>query len=221
MKLTVFNGSPRGKGSNSRILLEQFLRGFETGQGNTHELFYLNRPSDAERFSQAFAEAENVLLAFPLYTDAMPGTVKAFIETLEPFRGRTGNPRVGFIVQSGFPEAEHSRHVERYLVKLAARLGCRYIGTIVKGGVEGIQVKPPGMTRKLFAAFENLGEIFGESGQFDEALTQRLAKPEKLPKWATVGYSILAKTGLMEFYWNKQLKENGVYEKRFAKPYAE
>jgi len=36
-----------------------------------------------------------------------------------------------------------------------------------------------------------------------------------------MGYSILAKTGLMDFYWNKQLKENGAYEKRFARPYAE
>ena len=28
MKLTVFNGSPRGKKSNTTILLEHFLKGF-------------------------------------------------------------------------------------------------------------------------------------------------------------------------------------------------
>jgi hypothetical protein len=221
MRLTVVNGSPRGKGSNTRILLERFLKGFETVPANTHELFYLNLPKDAENAARAFGEAESVLLAFPLYTDAMPGMVKAFIEALEPFRGGKGNPAMGFIVQSGFPEAEHGRHLERYLEKLTVRLRSRYIGTIVKGGIEGIQVKPPGMTRKLYARFETMGRVFGESGQFDAALARRLAKPERLPKWASVGYSILAKTGLTEYYWNKQLKDNGAYEKRFARPYAE
>ena len=44
---------------------------------------------------------------------------------------REGNPPVGFVVQSGFPEGLHSRYVERYLEKLAARLGSPYLGTIV------------------------------------------------------------------------------------------
>ena len=48
----------------------------------------------------AFEKAECVLLGFPLYTDAMPGIVKAFIDRLEPFIGRKHNPPIGFLVQS-------------------------------------------------------------------------------------------------------------------------
>ena len=33
MKLAVFNGSPRGKNSNTRILLEHFQNGFENNGG--------------------------------------------------------------------------------------------------------------------------------------------------------------------------------------------
>ena len=88
---------------------------------------------------QAFAGAECVLLGFPLYTDAMPGMVKHFIEALEPLAGRKDNPSLGFLVQSGFPEGLHSRYVERYLEKLAERLGCPYLGTIVKGNGEGVR----------------------------------------------------------------------------------
>jgi len=55
----------------------------------------------------------------------MPGIVKVFIESLEPLCSREGNPDVGFIVQSGFPEAIHSRYVEKYLEKPSLRLGCR------------------------------------------------------------------------------------------------
>ncbi len=43
MKLTVFNGSPRGKGSNTRVFLEHFLKGFMIKEGNSFELVYLNR----------------------------------------------------------------------------------------------------------------------------------------------------------------------------------
>jgi len=220
MQLTIFNGSPRGKKSNSKLLLEQFTCGFMETTGNSFEIHYLNRVKDVENFQHAFGEAECVLLATPLYTDAMPGVVKAFIETLQPLVGREANPPIGFIVQSGFPEAGHSRPLERYFEKLAVRLGSPYLGTIVKGGVEGIQIQPENMTRKLFEAFHQIGRHFGETGLFDQNLIQGLAKPEHYPRWSLPLMKLFLKTGLGRFYWNKQLKENGVYDDRFARPFA-
>ncbi len=221
MKLTVFNGSPRGRGSNTRILLENFLKGFSETEGNKHEVYYLNRVKEEDQFKQAFSDAEYVLLAFPLYTDSMPGVVKCFIESLELFVGRKGNPVLGFIVQSGFPEAVHSRMVERYNEKLASRLGCPYLGTIVKGGAEGIRVQPPRMTAKLFTRFYELGRVFGRDGSFDKSLLEQLAKPERLSRGVLLLLQLLKPTGLLNFYWNKQLKKNGAYSRRFAAPYLE
>ena len=97
MKLTVFNGSPRGKGSNTKILLDHFTDGFTATEGNTYELDYLVRLKENDDFIKHFREAEQVLLAFPLYFDAMPAIVKSFIESLEPLCGRKGNPDIGFI----------------------------------------------------------------------------------------------------------------------------
>ena len=79
MRLTVFNGSPRGSGSNTKILVEKFLRGFHETPGNTSEIIYLNRINKQDEFVQAFCEADHVILATPLYTDAMPAIVKTFI----------------------------------------------------------------------------------------------------------------------------------------------
>ena len=220
MKLTVFNGSPRGKGSNTKILLEHFINGFMTTDGNTYELAYLIRVKDRDNFIKLFQEAEQVLLAFPLYTDCMPAIVKTFIESLEPLCGKEGNPDIGFIVQGGFPEAIHSRYVERYLEKLASRLGCRYKGTVIRGGVEGMRIQPAFMTRKLLKSFYELGKTFGETGKFDEQIMLKLAKPERYSKFVLLAYKLLDKIGLTKFYWNKMLKENNAYEKRFAKPYA-
>ena len=219
MRLTVFNGSPRGKGGNTQVLLEKLLDGFEANAGNRHELFYLKRVEDADRFRQAFADAERVLLAFPLYTDAMPGLVKVFIETLEPLCGRDGNPDIGFIVHSGFPEAVHSRYVEQHLEKLAARLRCRYVGTIIKGGSEGIRRMPEEANREFFEAFYQLGKTFGETGRFDGELVHKLTRPERYPKVLGPLFQLFLKTKLARSYWDNQLKENGAYERRFARPY--
>ena len=160
-------------------------------------------------------------MGFPLYTDAMPGIVKAFIETLEPLRGREGNPPIGFLVQSGFPEGVHSRHLERYLAKLAGRLGSPYLGTIVKGGGEGTRLMPESMNRKLFGNLAAIGQSLAEEGQFDAVSLRAIAKPERYPGILVPVFKMLSKTSLLNGYWNNQLKENGVYEERFARPFVE
>jgi NAD(P)H-dependent FMN reductase len=221
MRLTIFNGSPRGQASNSKILLEQFLKGFQENNENSYEIAYLNRTGDQEKFTELFRQAEIVLLVFPLYTDAMPGIVKLFIESLAPFCGRSNNPPVGFIVHSGFPETVHSRAVEKYLEKLARRLGCPYLGTVIKGGTEGIQIQPPAMTRKLFAAFYQLGHSFAKTGQFDGQIMHQLAKRERFPLLVRLLFTLLSWIGVTNMYWNMQLKKNGAYQQRFARPYRD
>jgi NAD(P)H-dependent FMN reductase len=219
VKLIIFNGSPRGKGSNTRVLLEQFTRGFSENSANSFEIFYLNRIQDHPKLVEQFSTAELVFLAFPLYTDSVPGLVKAFIEALAPLAGRQNNPALAFLVQSGFPEAHHSRFVEKYLKKLAARLGSRYCGTLVKGGIEGIQIKSEWMKRQSLKLFYEAGREFGQSGGFSPELLKKIAKPEKLNRTGLFIFKFLQKLGMMNFYWDSQLKKNQAVEKRFAQPY--
>jgi hypothetical protein len=216
VKLTVVNGSPRGKGSNTTILLDHFLAGFAETPGNAHEAIYLIQESGRREAVAAFAAAEVVLLAFPLYTDAMPGIVKEFIESLAVYKGREGNAKLLFLVQSGFPEGSHTGQIIPYLAKLAARLGSPYGGTIRKGGVEGIQSQPEFMTRSLFNGFRRLGQGFGATSRLDEGLLRAMAGRERLPKLALVAASKISEL----LYWNPQLRKNGVFEQRFARPYA-
>jgi hypothetical protein len=217
VKLTVFNGSPRGKTGNTEVFLRHLLQGWTTVRDNAHQTFYLQRVKDAEQFVQAFANAECVLLAFPLYTDAMPGIVKAFIESLAPYLGREDNPPIGFLVQSGFPEATHSRHVERYLRRLAARLGCPYLGTIVRGGGEGARWMSE--DHKLFLSLQEIGKTWAECGALDEEQLRALAKPERFPRILAPLFRVLLRTKAAQGYWNNQLEKNGAYEDRFARPY--
>jgi len=222
MRLAVFNGSPRGKGSNTKILLDYFLEAFKDfhiSNGWTHEIAYLVEGSKINHHVQMFKEADYVILAFPLYTDAMPAMVKNFIENLQEFCGHRSNPKIGFIVQSGFPETAHSRYVEKYLQKLATRLNSPYLGTVLRGGVEGIQMQPPWMTKKLFASFAKLGAHFANKREFDQEIVDRLEKKEQLSSSARIMFHLLSKLGLINFYWNSQLKKNEVFDQRFDRPY--
>jgi len=99
-KLTVFNGSPRGKRGNTPVLLNHLVSGFTSIAGNTAEISHLYKIKDKGMFAKRFAKAECVLIGFPLYTDGMPGIVKEFIEALEPLTKRERNSPVQY---SSFP----------------------------------------------------------------------------------------------------------------------
>jgi hypothetical protein len=217
MQLAIFNGSPRQKKSNSTLLIQQFLNGYYNYDHPDFIIHYLADTSKNAEHIEKFIEADTIIVIFPLYTDAMPGQVKYFLESIENFDSSRKN--VGFIVQSGFPEAYHSTFVEKYLIKISEKMNWNYMGTIIKGGVEGIQIMPPSMTRKLYSDFEKLGRYFASTSKFDPVIIAKLRKPYHMSYFSLLFLKMGIKTGLANFYWNKKLKENNAYEKRSAQPY--
>lgn len=128
--------------------------------------------------------------------------------------------KLGFIVQSGFPESYHSLFLKKYLDKLAKRLEIDYLGTAIKGGVEGIKIQPKWMTRYL-DLFYDLGHHLALDWVFDEKIIHKLAKPDHMKTLRLFFFKLLIISGLSNYYWDKQLKENKAYDHRFAKPYTE
>jgi len=220
MKLAIINGSPRYKKSNSTLLINQFLSGYNKIIPEDVSVHYLVNQQVRDEAVNAFLVSDQIILIFPLYTDCMPGIVKEFIESIAQLnKNDIGGKKIGFIVQSGFPEAVHSVAVEHYLEKLAKRLQCEYLGTVIKGGVEGIQIMPPFMMRKLFLQFNKLGEYFARNSAFSPQIMDKLRKPYKMSPRKIAIFKLLIKLGLTNFYWNNNLKKNGAFEKRFDKHY--
>jgi multimeric flavodoxin WrbA len=216
-RLTLFNGSPRGKRGNTPIFLRQIAGGF----GGPYEMHDLVRLKETEAMLKAFAGAECVLFGFPLYTDSMPGIVKHFIEALRPLVVRENNPPIGFVVQSGFPEGLHSRYVERYLEKLANRLGSPYLGTVVKGNGEGVRIMPPEANRALFDDLGVLGAGLARKGRFDPEVLARIARPERFPAISEPFFQLFLRLPIAHGYFDGMLKQNGTYERRFTRPFVE
>ena len=221
MKLAIFNGSPRNKKSNSKVLIDQFLNGYNSIDKEEIEVCFLASIKQREKAVDILESADTIILIFPLYSDSMPGIVKEFIENITAHT-TTSNKNVGYIVQSGFPESIQSSFIERYLKKFTEkRLSCNYLGTVIKGGVEGIQIMPANMTRKLFSRFYELGVYFARTGTFSPQITAKLRKPFKLSNGRKILFRILNLTGLANYYWNSNLKKYGAYERRFDRPYEQ
>jgi NAD(P)H-dependent FMN reductase len=215
-RLTLFNGSPRGHKGNTPIFLREIAAGF----AGPSEVHHLVRLKETEQMVQAFAGAECVIFGFPLYTDAMPGVVKHFIEALQPLVGRQNNPPLGFVLQSGFPEGLHSRYVERYLEKLATRLGSPYLGTVVKGNGEGTRLMPLEMNQRLFTNLQALGAGLAANGQFDPVNLKAIAHPERFPALLGPLFQIILRLPVAHAYFDNMLKQNQAYQQRFAQPFA-
>ena len=214
MKSVLFNGSPRGRKSNTAILLDHFRQGYGT---SPPQQLFIYRDGD-DTLKNAFQEAETIILAFPLYTDLMPGKVKQFIETIDPedWRGK----RIGVIVQSGFPEAVQSSFIVRYFKRLIKKREAAFIGGVIRGGVEGIQMMPERMTRKLRNSFSTLGAAFRDEGRLDGPAADSLKRPWKLGPLQRLLFQLARIIGLSNFYWNHHLKANKVFQERFAAPYG-
>ncbi len=210
MKLLVVNGSPRGKKSNSDRII-----GWMTKDIQDCEKVYAAHIKKQDESAQKVVDAGSLLIVFPLYTDMMPGLMKAFLEKLNAYdlSGKT----VTFVVHSGFPEALHSRAVEKYLRYFAKLNAMRLLGVVVMGGSEALQVAPDGYFGKRVGAFKSIGENIKDNTELNSDVLKTIARTERYSKARFAMMKIMP----TDMYWNSQLKKNGAYEERFAKPYGE
>ena len=85
-------------------LLRNFIEGYCNIIPRIPEQLFLAKASDLAGIPDKIKTSQNIIVIFPLYTDCMPGIVMQFFEDAYE-SGILNSKNVGFIVQSGFPEA--------------------------------------------------------------------------------------------------------------------
>ena len=160
MKLLVVNGSPRGKKSNSDRIIGWMAKDIQDC-----EKVYAAHIKKQDESAQKVVDADSLLIVFPLYIDMMPGLLQAFFEKLNAYD--LSGKSVTFVVHSGFPEALHSRAVEKYLRYFARLNDMRLLGVVVMGGSEALQVAPDGYFGKRVSAFKSIGENIKENTELN------------------------------------------------------
>ncbi len=218
-KWVIYNGSPRGDHSNSKLIIEKIIMGMKAQGVENIEVRNLINIREQKNWAEKFSSIENNLFVFPLYVHAMPGAVMKFFEQLKPINKK--EVHMAFLVQSGFPETSQSYYLRPYLELITKRLGASFDGTIIKGGVEGLQMKPEKANKKFYDQMEQIGRTYASKGIMDLSLKKEYEKSEYLSKGTQILFSIFSLTGLTNYYWDFNLKKNGAYEKRFAKPYTD
>jgi len=209
-KLVLYNGSPRLSGSNTALI----LRAIADAYSPNIVVRDLKQKKMWPQWASDFSSESAVIFVLPLYVHAMPSHVMAFIERLQPSKGS-----LGFIVQQGFPESSQSYFLEAYFENLTRRLQRDYLGTAIKGGVEGLQLQPAKEQERILTPFVELVGYVLESGQMSAQILAKLADKGCLSKGMIFIFRLLAPTGLIHFYWDRQLKQNNAFHQRFDRPY--
>lgn len=219
MQVVLCNGSPRGRNSNSRVILSWLEEGLSPGTPlSCIDLAPASRMQDN---MHAARQADLLVLVFPLYTDSVPGLVKAFLESLvEASGGSLEGKSLAFAVQSGFPESIHGEATAAWLERLCRRTGAVHCGTIVKGGMEGTRLMPDSMNRRNRELFRKAGEELARDGRFGAPTVRTLAGMRRFNALGRMVVRIMSVTGVMQMYWKMQLKKHGAWERRFDAPYG-
>lgn len=225
MRFALIDASPRGKGSNSATILSWIASGMAASGASLRSIVHLADYVGCPTYGGAIEEidsAETILIAFPLYTDFVPGLLKGLLDIIAA-RGRAAlaGKRVAWIVHSGFPESAQIEPTARWLKRAVSRLGAVDAGVAIRGGSEGYRLMPPSMTARLRRLFASAGSSLALTGAFDERVLDRLARPRRLGWPARIALKLLAPIGVLNGYWNHMLRRHGAMDRRFDAPYGE
>ena len=206
-KLVIYNGSPRIKEGNSTKILEKVKEVL----GDKVEIRDLKQKDKWAEWATSFAKDTNVMFFMPLYVHAMPSHVMAFMRLLDKSEGS-----LSFFVQQGFPESSQSYYLEAYFEQLAIRLNRAYLGTAIKGGVEGLSMRPPVSQNQLILGMISCIERLVNQGHFNSKDIIKLGRPVRMNKVV----AMFVRMGLVnKLFWDSILKKNNAINKSFDKPH--
>ena len=178
MHVLIINGSPRIKAhSNTDKIIDKFGEGLKEA-GSTYEQYEVSDRKQWDAIRDAFANAENILIAIPLYVENIPGLLLEFLETVP---ARRGDANIAYILQGGFAEGAQLRCGEEYLKILTKQLGCNYKGTLVKGDNFSIRFFEGKQRDKVTGPYKNMGVVFGKNGDFNAEGCKKFTGPEIFP----------------------------------------
>ena len=178
MHVLIINGSPRVKKySNTNYILEKFTEGLrETGA--SFEQYEISDRGSWDQIRQAFDRNTAILIALPLYVECIPGLLMEFLETLTP---KSDGSKMAFLLQGGFMEGVQLRCGEAYLKILAGKLGCAYMGTLVKGDNFMIRFFEGEWREKVTDPYADMGREYAVNGDFNSKACKKFTGHEKFP----------------------------------------
>ena len=178
MHVLIINGSPRVKKySNTNYILVKFTEGLREN-GASFEQYEISDRGSWDQIRQAFDRNTVILIALPRYVECIPGLLMEFLETLTP---KSDGSKMAFLLQGGFMEGVQLRCGEAYLKILAGKLGCAYMGTLVKGDNFMIRFFEGEWREKVTDPYADMGREYAVNGDFNSKACKKFTGHEKFP----------------------------------------
>jgi multimeric flavodoxin WrbA len=218
-RVVLLTGSPRTAKSSShflgRYLLDRLAaRGAEVDEIQLYtSMGTRRRPEVLDRI----AAADLLVLAFPLYVDALPGPVVAALDHVREHltvRGRRPDRRLVALVNCGFPEPGHNATAMAITALAARGLGLGWGGGLSLGGGEGVVGGRPltdvgRVAGPLRDAFDLAADALADGRPVPTAANALLARP-------LIPARVYAAVGNLS--WLGQARHHGVARKLLARP---
>ncbi len=212
MKITLINGSPRGVESNSQHILNWMKKGIDK-EAIIHNI---NKEIYHAKVINECLKSNIIYIVMPLYYDSMPSQVMKFLEELYKFKDSLKDVKIGFFIHSGFVEARQSFTLREILANIARKFGMSSFETVIYGGSEPTRLKPDMIQRKIKKAIIKLGKAIKNNEDIPKKSINTLMRPVRLRKRD----KFILNKGILNAYWNRQLKKNNALDKSFDKPYV-
>jgi multimeric flavodoxin WrbA len=222
-------GSPKTRKSTSDSLGGYLFEQLEARSIHTETIYLhaaLRFPEKAQALLDAVDAADLVVLAFPLYVDALPAPATEALERIAAHRqGRDPAHRqerdpghrqlFAAIANCGFPEAFQAAAALAICEAFARQAGFEWAGSLALGGggiVGGVPLaEGGGKTALLRQSLELAAGALAQCRVIPQAAQDIMAKPV-IPFWV---YGVMSSIG-----WRQQAKRYGAQRSLKRQPYA-
>ncbi|WP_438435187.1 flavodoxin family protein [Gorillibacterium sp. sgz500922] len=206
MKIVLVNGSPKPAKSNSGFLLAALEP--LVAEGNELVSLRVNPKPLLPSQVEELCSADAIVLAFPLYVDAIPSQLMSVLVEVEALRRRDSSKRVRVyaLINNGFYEGQQSRIAVDILRHWCDRCGFQFGMAVGQGAGEmlGSMEKVPlghGPLKNLGKAMEKLAAAIRRGDSAESVHIQ--------PNFPRIAWRLAAVHG----FWHPTAKKNGLKKK--------
>ncbi len=219
-KILLLIGSAKKTPSTSESLgdyLTEMMRiqGFETEKLFLHRVY--NKDKTCKDLLASVANADIVVLAFPLYVDSLPSMLIRCLELIAQDRKSTPvqkKQRLTAIVNCGFPEAKHNNTAISICRCFAREAKFEWAGGLALGGGEAISGKPlvevKGMARNVIKSLKLAATALTEGKPIPPEAIDLMSKP-LIPARL---YTLIGNIG-----WRRRAKKYNEHKNLYNRPY--
>ncbi len=191
VKMTAFNGSPRGRNSNSHRIVEPLLEGAREAGAQAEEVFLIEKDvrhcrgcfacwtetpgkcvinDDMTSLIDLYLESDYVGLATPVYGMFMTGLLKNFTDRFLPL----ATPHIRRNDNGSFYHEERIRRFPRHFFVANSGFPGAYNFDLLKAYHE--IARRAGPSNIVLEIYRNCGEVLGESSDDDPELLRRISE---------------------------------------------